>query len=83
MSERVSLVAETSAAIASKATVGGGATGFIAFIAGINWIAWVSLAIALGGLLINWYFSWQRNRREEELHELKRKSYEGECNVKD
>ena len=81
MSEKVNLVAETSAALASKATVGGGAASFVAFIAGINWIAWVSLAIAFGGLLINWYFSWQRNRREEELHALKRKNYEGKCNV--
>jgi formate-dependent nitrite reductase membrane component NrfD len=84
MSERVSLVAETSAAaIGSKASFGGGAASFVAFFAGINWIGWLSLGIAILGLLINWYFSWQRNRREEELHALKRKSYEGECNVKD
>lgn len=82
MSERVSLVAETSAAaIGSKASFGGGAASFVAFFAGINWIGWLSLGIAILGLLINWYFSWQRNRREEELHELKRKSYEEKCDV--
>jgi 4-hydroxybenzoate polyprenyltransferase len=83
MSEKVHLVAETSAAIASKATVGGGATSFIAFIAGINWVAWVSLAIALGGLLINWYFSWQKDQREKAKHQLEMAKLKGDCNVKD
>lgn len=87
MSEKVHWVAEASAATLSSksgaAAVGGGVSSFAAFIAGINWIGWLSLAIAVLGLLINLYFSWQRDRRENAKHQLEMKQLEGKCNVKD
>ena len=83
MSETTAVMAEASAAaIGSKATVGGGAASFLAFFMHFNWIGWLSLGIAILGLLINWYFSWQRNRREEEIHRLEKKQLEGKCNAK-
>lgn len=83
MSETTHLVAETSAAaIGSKASGIGGAASFAAFFIGINWIGWLSLGIAVLGLLINLYFSHQRNLREKEIHRLQVKKLEGLCNVK-
>ena len=85
MSEKVHWVAEASAATLSSksgaAAVGGGVSSFAAFIAGINWIGWLSLAIAIFGLLINLYFSYQRDRRENAKHQLEMKKLEGDCDV--
>lgn len=82
MSEKTNLAVEASAAaLGSKATVGGGATSAAAFFIGINWIGWLSLGIALLGLIINFYFSWQRNRREKAEHELKMNKLRGDCNA--
>ncbi|ALH95602.1 holin [Acinetobacter equi] len=83
MSEKVHLFAETSAAaIGSKASFGGGAASFVAFFAGINWIGWLSLGIAILGLIINAYFSCQRNHREKEIHRLKVKQLKDQCDAK-
>lgn len=85
MSEKVHWVAEASAATLSSKSgataVGGGLSGAAAFFAGVNWIGWLSLGIAILGLLINWYFSWQRDQREKEVHRMKIKELEGRCNV--
>lgn len=84
MSEKTNLAVEASAAaLGSKATLGGGATSAAAFFMGINWVGWLSLGIAILGLLINLYFSWQRNQREEAEHDLRMKQLQGECDVKD
>lgn len=83
MSETTAAVAETSAAaLGSKATLGGSATSAAAFFMGINWIGWLSLSIAILGLLINLYFSLQRNAREKEIHRLQVKKLRGQCNAK-
>ena len=83
MSETTHLVAETSAAaIGSKASGIGGAASFAAFFMGVNWIGWLSLGIAILGLLINFYFSWQRNHREKVEHNLRVKKLQDQCNAK-
>lgn len=83
MSETTAAVAETSvAALGSKVTLGGSATSAAAFFMGVNWIGWLSLGIAILGLIINAYFSWQRNQREKAEHNLRMKQLLGECNVK-
>ncbi|WP_180110515.1 holin [Acinetobacter sp. YH12098] len=82
MSETTTVVAEASAAaIGSKASGIGGAASFAAFFMGINWIGWLSLGIAILGLLINLYFSWQRNHREKEIHRLQVKRLRGQCDA--
>lgn len=84
MSEKTQLAVEASAAaIGSKATVGGGATSAAAFFVGVNWIGWISLAIAVIGLLTNVYFSYRRNCREEEIHRLEKQKLEGQCNAEE
>ncbi len=83
MSETTAAVAETSAAaLGSKATVTGGAASFAGFFMGIDWMGWVGIGVAVLGLLINVYFSWQRNQREKEIHELTKRKLNGACNVK-
>ena len=84
MSETTAAVAETSAAaLGSKATVTGGAASAAGFFMGIDWMGWVGIGVAVLGLLINVYFSWQRNQREKEIHELTKRKLNGECNVQD
>lgn len=84
MSETTAAVAETSAAaLGSKATVTGGAASFAGFFMGIDWMGWIGIGVAVLGLLINVYFSWQRNQREKAEHELKMAKLRGQCNVKD
>lgn len=83
MSETTATVAETSAAaLGSKATVTGGAASAAGFFMGIDWMGWVGIGVAVLGLLINVYFSWQRNQREKAEHNLRMKQLLGECNVK-
>ena len=82
MSDKVNLIAETASVGASRATIGGGFAGAAAFFAGINWIGWLSLGIAILGLMINWYFSWLRNKREQEIHELTKRKLQDQCNAK-
>ncbi|WP_180115106.1 MULTISPECIES: holin [unclassified Acinetobacter] len=80
MSETTAAVAETSAAaLGSKATVTGGAASFAGFFMGIDWMGWVGIGVAVLGLLINVYFSWQRNQREKEIHELTKRKLNNEC----
>ncbi|WP_347461008.1 holin [Acinetobacter sp. ANC 7454] len=82
MSETTTAVAETSAAaIGSKATLTGGATSAAGFFMGIDWMGWIGIGVAVLGLVINLYFSWQRNLREKEIHELKKRKYMGGCDV--
>lgn len=76
-----SAAAEASvAAIGSKATLTGGATSAAGFFMGINWIGWIGVGVAVLGLLINFYFSYQRDRREQQEHEARMKHYDGDCN---
>ncbi len=82
MSEKTQLAVEASAAaFGSKATLGGGATSAAAFFMAVNWIGWLSLGIAILGLLTNFYFSWQRNYREKVEHKLRVKKLQDQCNA--
>ena len=84
MSENAVQVAEASAAaVASKATYVGGVTSFAGFVTQIDWVAWTGISIALTGLIINLYFSHQRNKREKEEHEPRMQKLRGQCNVQD
>lgn len=52
-------------AVSDKATLGGAATGVIGWLASINWIGLLGVAIALMGLIANVYFQHRRDKREQ------------------
>lgn len=84
MSDTTAAVAEASAAtIGSKATVTGGAASAAGFYIGVDWIGWLGICIAVIGLAVNVWFSWQRNIREKEIHALTKKKLIGECDAED
>lgn len=56
------------AAAASKVTYSASALGFVSsFVQRMDWIAWGSMFVAIGGLYINWYFKRLKNERETQL----------------
>lgn len=61
----------TVATVGSKITYAGGAAGAVGALASINWIGWIGVFIAIIGLAINFYFSWQRDKRERLESELR------------
>lgn len=76
MSENAVQMAEAST-IASKVTATGGITSLAALFTQIDWLALMGVLIALSGF----YFSYQRNKREKEIHELTKKKLEDQCNA--
>lgn len=72
MSEHTQAAIETTiVATSQKATVVGGGASFLGWLAAIDWLAFVGIFIALVGLAINFYFSHQRNKREQKEHDLR------------
>lgn len=63
--------------VASKVTYTGAGTGLVGGIAKIDWVSWVGLAVAVGGLLTNIYFKWREDRRQHELSKLKKQRLQG------
>ena len=57
---------------ASRTTYGGGITAVIGWITSIDMVSLAGFIVALVGLAVNVWFQWQRNRREEAQHELRR-----------
>lgn len=72
MSEHTQAAIETTiVATSQKMTVAGGGASFLGWLAAIDWLAFVGIFIALVGLAINFYFSHQRNKREQKEHDLR------------
>lgn len=72
MSEHTQAAIEaTIVATSQKATVAGGGASFLGWVASIDWLAFLGIFIALVGLAINFYFSHQRNKREQKEHDLR------------
>lgn len=53
-------------AVSNKATVLGGGTSILGFVASVNWLGLLGFLIALTGLLVSWYYSSKKNAREED-----------------
>ena len=84
MSENQQIV-ETSVGIAaSKAAAYGGSTfgAVTAWFGSIDLAFWISIAIALAGLAMNWYFARKKDKRDAIEHKAYLQSLEGKCNVK-
>lgn len=63
-------------AVSNKATVLGGGTSILGFVASINWLGILGFLIALTGLLVSWYYSAQKNSREKAEHKARMAEYE-------
>lgn len=57
------------AALASKATYWGSGATVASWIASFNWGVIGGLAVGVTGLLVNWYYTVKRDRREQVEHE--------------
>lgn len=84
MSDQKSAVMEMAATVssaASKTTYAGAASGFVAYLASIDVLAWLGIAIALSGFAVNWYYKRLENKRADEIHQIALRKANGECNV--
>ena len=73
MADRAHLTAETAAVIsdvASKTTYIGGLGGFFAWLLSIDILPWAGLFVAMAGLIVNWHYRRQENKRAQEIHDL-------------
>jgi len=80
-----SSVAEVAAGAATKATyatyTGAGAT-ILGFFTSIDWVALTGLLVAVVGFLLNAYFQFKRNKREELESNLRIRREELESNLR-
>lgn len=75
---------DASAAIASSKAAtyaGSGAAGVSAWMGSLDWGFWVSISIALAGLVMNWYFAKKKDLRDEIEHKAYLESLEGKCDA--
>lgn len=84
MSDQKTAVVEMAASVSSaatKTTYAGAASGFLAYLASVDVLAWLGISIALAGFIVNWYYKRLENKRADEIHELKVKQWQGKCDV--
>ena len=79
MKHEISELAQESAvaAVGSKITYGGAATGAFGALTSVNWIGWIGVIVAILGLSINFYFSWKKDQREQAESDLRIKKLMG------
>lgn len=68
-------------------SVGGAMTSVMGALAQVEWMTIIGVVVAIGGFLMNWYYSRQRNEREkseerraQERHELEMQQLRREGN---
>lgn len=74
MSDQKSSVMEMAATVssaASKTTYFGATSGFLAYLASIDVLAWLGIVIAIAGFAVNWYYKRLENKRADEIHQLR------------
>ncbi|MCZ4321450.1 holin [Pseudomonas anguilliseptica] len=69
------------ASVANKFTFGGAATGFIGWLAQVNWIGLAGVLIALAGLAANYYFQHRRDKREQEESAARIQALREQCGL--
>lgn len=52
-------------AAANKATAWGSTTGVVGWLLTIDWVSLIGVSVAVGGFIVNLWFSYLRHRREE------------------
>ncbi|WP_336754624.1 holin [Acinetobacter sp. USHLN143] len=85
MSDQKSAAMEMAATVssaASKTTYAGAASGFVAWLASVDVLAWMGIALALAGFVVNWHYKRLENKRADEIHKLKVEQWEKYYDVK-
>ncbi|RMV04170.1 hypothetical protein ALP19_01732 [Pseudomonas syringae pv. tomato] len=59
------IIEAVGASVASKGMIAGAATGVVGWLSQVNWIGIMGAAVAILGLLVNIYFQWRKDTREE------------------
>ncbi len=73
----------SSPSVATQTTYWSTVGGLAGYLAQVDVIAWFGIGIALFTAAINWHYKRQENKRANQIHQLKLKELEGQCNVKD
>ena len=84
VSDNQQIVDASAAIAASKAATyaGSGVAGISAWMGTIDWGFWISISVAMGGFLMNWYFAKKKDKRDEIEHKAYLGSLEGKCDAK-
>lgn len=64
----------TMAAIGSKATYTGATTSILGCIMSSEFGILVGIVLGVGGFLVNWYYKYKQDKREQELHDQRMKN---------
>lgn len=87
MAESTQIIDASAAIATSKVATyaGSGVAGVSAYIGSIDIAFWLSILIALGGFVMNWYYARKKDRRDEIESKAFLESLEikGKCDVKD
>lgn len=67
----------TMAAVGQKTTIAGAGTTGIGYLASSEFLGLAGLAVAVAGLLVNLYFRWKEDRRQQLKHEAEMAAIRG------
>ena len=87
--QRIIDTASSVASVSTKTTMGASGAGILAWLANLDLLALIGLAvgiggffISLGGFVVNWYYKAKEDRRAEELHKAELNHLKGQYHVK-
>lgn len=67
------------ASVANKGMIVGGTAGLVGWLSQVNWIGMSGVAVAVLGLLINFYFQVRRDRREHAESDARIQALRDQC----
>lgn len=59
----------TMAALGSKATYTGATTSILGWVMSSEFGILIGIVLGIGGFMVNWYYKYKQDKREQELHE--------------
>lgn len=85
MPENHQIIDASAAIAAGKAATyaGSGAAGVSAWLGTIDWGFWISITIAVGGFVMNWYYARKKDHRDALIADQTLKQLQGKYHVKD
>lgn len=76
-----SIVEVVGASVANKGMLVGGAAGMVGFFSQVNWIGVAGVAVAVLGLMINFYFQVRKDRREHAESQARLQALRDQCRL--